>query len=89
MLVVNRRMSARQLVAHVRSHCRRHNLTLQEFIGRRKGSHRVYLVLNRSGHELGRITVTDHPGDLSWAVLRDIEGKLAHLFGDRWTEQGQ
>lgn len=32
--------------------------------------------------------MTDHPGDLSWTVLRDIETKLAHLFGVRWTEKG-
>lgn len=26
---------------------------------------------------MGRVTLTDHPGDLSWAVLRDSEKKLA------------
>lgn len=76
-------------MAHTRSHCRRQVLVLQEFVGRGKGSHRVYLVLDAQGSEVGRIALTDHPGDLSWAVLRDVESKLAHLFGERWTEKGR
>ncbi len=47
----------------------------------------MYLVPDHDGAERGRITVTDHPGDLSWSVLRDIEQKLTHLFGPKWTEK--
>ena len=80
-------MSARQVVALVRSLCRRHGLTLDELRGRGKGSHRVYAVRDAAGEEVARMTITDHPGELSWAVLRDIEQKLAHLFGEKWTEK--
>jgi len=27
------------------------------------------------------------PRDLSWTLLRDLEDGLAHLFGEKWTEQ--
>lgn len=87
--MVNRRLSARQLMARVRSHARLYDLSVIEFVGRGQGSHRVYLVLDRDGVERGRITITDHPEDLSWSVLRDIERKLTHLFGPRWTEKGR
>ena len=80
-------MSARQVMALVRSPARLHDLSAVEYAGRGKGSHRVFLVLDRDGVERARITVTDHPGDLSWAVLRDIEQKLTPLFGPRWTEK--
>ena len=89
MLVVNRRLSARQLMAVVRSQARLHDLSVIEFVGRGKGSHRVYLMLDIDGVERGRITVTDHPGDLSWSVLRDIEKKLTQVFVPRWTEKGR
>lgn len=71
----------------VRTYCRRHGLTLVELRDRGKGSHRVYAVQDESGAEVARLAVTDHPGDLSWAVLRDIEHKLTHLFGPTWTEK--
>ena len=45
------------------------------------------MVRNEAGAEVARVTITDHPGHLSWAVLRDIENKLAHLFGPKWTEK--
>lgn len=87
-LVVNRRMSARQVVSHVRMLCRgRGDLTFDELAGRGKGSHRIYLVRDKAGQEVGRVTLTDHAGDLSWAVLRDVEKQLTHLFGDKWTEK--
>ena len=87
--MVNRRLSARQLLAVVRSHARLHSLSVVEFAGRGKGSHRMYRILDVAGVERGRITITDHPGDLSWSVLRDIEAKLSHLFGERWTEKAR
>jgi predicted RNA binding protein YcfA (HicA-like mRNA interferase family) len=80
-------MTARQVMALVRSMCRRHDVTLDELRDRGKGSHRVYAVRDGTGQEVARVTITDHPGDLSWAVLRDIENKLAHLFGPKWTEK--
>lgn len=80
-------MTARQTMSLVRSYCRRHGLTLVEMRDRGKGSHRGYAVRDETGAEVARLTVTDHPGDLSWAVLRDIETKLAHLFGPKWTEK--
>lgn len=80
-------MSARQTLALVRKLARRHGLSVVEMVGRGKGSHRIHLIVDSGGTEVERITVTDHPGDLSWTVLRDIETKLTHLFGARWTEK--
>jgi hypothetical protein len=62
-------------------------LSVVEMVGRGKGSHRVYLLVDRGGSQVGRITVPPHPGDLSWVVLRDIEQKLESLFGEKWTEK--
>lgn len=55
--------------------------------GRGKGSHRLYMVDDADGVEVGRFTVPDHPRELSWMVLRRIENTLAHTFGERWMEE--
>jgi hypothetical protein len=44
----------------------------------------------RSQARLYDLSVIEFVGrDLSWTVLRDIEKKLTHLFGPRWTEKGR
>lgn len=45
------------------------------------------MVRDETGTDVARLTVTDHPGDLSWTVRHDIEDKLVHLFGPKWTEK--
>lgn len=85
--MVNRRMSTRQVLALVRSLARRKELTMVELRGRGKGSHRLYQLVDVRGHEVVRFGVTDHPGDVSWLVLRRLEERLAPVFGEGWTER--
>ena len=54
--------------------------------GRRKGSHRLYAVVDQHGTHLDRFVVPQHPRELSWLVLRSIESGLAHLSGASWME---
>ncbi len=85
--MVNRRMSARQVLALVRRLARREELTVVELRGRDKGSHRLYRLVDVGGSEVIRFGVTDHPGDVSWLVLRRLEERLAPVFGEDWTEK--
>jgi hypothetical protein len=85
--VVNKRMKAEALLRLARKVARAEGYSIEELSGRGKGSHRIYAVLNSAGDELGRFGLTHHPKDISWTVLRQIEDKLAHLFGDNWMER--
>jgi hypothetical protein len=85
--MVKRRMSARQILALVRRLARQKELTLVELRGRGKGSHRLYRLVDAGGSEVVRFSVTDHPGDVSWLVLRRLEERLAPVFGEDWTER--
>ncbi len=85
--MVNRRMSARQVLALVRGPARRKELTSVELRGRGKGSHRLYQLVDAGGSEVVRFGVADHPGDVSWLVLRRMEERLAPVFGEDWTER--
>jgi hypothetical protein len=88
-LVVNRRLSARQALALVRVHARRHNLVVIEMVGRGKGSHRLYQLVGRDGQEVVRFGLTDHPGDMSAGLVRRLEQRLGPVFGPKWTEKGR
>ena len=85
--MVNRRMSARQILALVRRVARQEELTLVELPGRGKDSHRLYRLVDAGGSEVVRFGVTDHPGDVSWLVLRRLEERLEPVFGEDWTEK--
>ncbi|MGH3785920.1 MAG: hypothetical protein ACRDRG_05075 [Pseudonocardiaceae bacterium] len=85
--MVNRRMSARQVLALVRRLARREELILVELPGRGKASHRLYRLVDAGGSEVVRFGVTDHPGDVSWLVLRRLEERLEPVFGKDWTEK--
>jgi hypothetical protein len=39
------------------------------------------------GTELGRGTVTTHPGDMSWTVTRGFEADFEDLFGKGWMDR--
>jgi hypothetical protein len=80
-------MSARQAVALVRLHARKHGFSVIEMVGRGKGSHRLFQLVGPDGTEVARFGVTDHPGDMSAALVRRLEQRLAPLFGERWTEK--
>lgn len=85
--MVNRRMRAAAALQLTRRAARAHGLTVEQVPGRGKGSHSVYVVLDPSGAQVGRFALTDHPRELSWTVLRNLEAALAPLFGDRWMEK--
>jgi hypothetical protein len=84
--VVNKRLRPTALLTRVRRQARQRGYVVTEEPGRGKGSHRLHVVRDADGEEVGRFVVTGHARELSWPVLRNIEEALAHLFGDRWME---
>ena len=75
-------MKPAQTLQLVRRNARKHDLTVVEQPGRGKGSHRIFVLA-----EVARFGLTDHPRELSWTVLRQMEDGLAHLFGEKWMEK--
>lgn len=71
----------------VRKVARRHNLTVVPVSGRGKGSHQMYALVDPADREVARFVLTDHPRELSWTVLGQIEDGLVFLFGERWMEE--
>lgn len=55
--------------------------------GRGTGSHQIHVIKDADGKEIGRFGLTDHPKDVSWTVLSQVEDSLAHLFGKKWMEK--
>ncbi|MGH3886627.1 MAG: hypothetical protein ACRDSZ_08655 [Pseudonocardiaceae bacterium] len=84
--MVNRRMKPAHVLTLVRKLARRHDLTVEELPKRGKGSHRIFVLVDVEGNEVGRFGLAGHSRDLSWEVLESTEGSLAHLFGEKWTE---
>ncbi len=80
-------MKPAQTLQLVRRNARKHDLTVVEQPGRGKGSHRIFVLADSSGTEVARFGLTDHPRELSWTVLRQMEDGLAHLFGEKWMEK--
>lgn len=85
--MVNKRIRAAAALKLVRKVARRHGLTVVHVPGRGKGSHQIYALRNSADREVARLGLTDHPRELSWTVLGQIEGGLAFLFGERWMEE--
>ena len=71
----------------VRRGARKHGYTIAELPGRGKGSHRQHAVLDATGGEVARFGLTDHPKELSWTVLRNLEESLSPLLGEHWLER--
>lgn len=84
--MVNRRMKPAQVLTLVRKLARRHDLTVEELPKRGKGSHRIFLLVDAEGNEVGRFGLTGHSRDLSWKVLESTLDSLAHLLGEKWME---
>ncbi|GLW80507.1 hypothetical protein Aglo01_49880 [Actinokineospora globicatena] len=85
--MVNKRLRPTALLRLTRKVARQHKRSPVEEPGRGKGSHRLYLLLDEAGAEVGRIVVPDHARELSWTVLRGIEEALAGEMGERWMEE--
>ncbi|MFP5021988.1 hypothetical protein [Pseudonocardia phyllosphaerae] len=86
--MVNRRTKYAPTMQIVRRVARKRGYSVAEESGRGKGSHRHHVVLDGSGAVVGRFVLTDHPRELSWVVLRNVENDLAPLFGEKWMENG-
>ena len=86
-LVVNRRTKYATTMQIVRRAARRHSMTIVEIPGRGKGSHRWHALVDLSGAEIVRFSLSDHPRELSWTVLRNLEERLAPHFGEKWMER--
>jgi hypothetical protein len=80
-------MKPAQALSLVKKTGRNHGLRVELLPGRGKGSHRIYALVDSDGQEVERFGLTEHPRDLSWTLLRDLEDGLAHLFGEKWTEK--
>lgn len=80
-------MKPTQAVQLVRKIARQHGLKVQEIPERGKGSHHWYALVDSDGAQVEVFTLTDHPRDLSWGVLRSVEDHLAPLFGEKWMEK--
>jgi hypothetical protein len=86
--MVNRRMKPAQVLTLIRKLARAKKLTVKELPGRGKGSHSIYALENSTGTEVARFGLTGHGSkDLSWTVMKALEGGLEHLFGEKWTEK--
>lgn len=84
--MVNRRMKPAQVLTLVRKLARRHGLIVEELPKHGKGSHRIFVLVDSEGNEVGRFGLTVHARDLSWKVLEGAEVSLAHPLGEKWTE---
>jgi hypothetical protein len=71
----------------IRRRAREHNLTIREFPGRGKGSHRMFAIEDADGTEVARFGLTGHSRDLSRTLLQQIDDGLAHLFGEGWMDR--
>lgn len=80
-------MRSKQVLSLARKLARQRNLTVTVMIGRGKGSHQMYQLLDSDGSEVARFGLTSHPRDLSLPVLSRLEERLAPIFGDNWTEK--
>ena len=85
--MVNRRTKYATTMQILRRTARRHSMTVVEISGRGKGSHRWHALVDPSGAEIVRFSLTDHPRELSWTVLRNLEERLAPYFGEKWMER--
>lgn len=74
------------LLTRVRRQARQRGYVVTAESGRGNGSHRLYVLRDADGEEVGRFVVTGHARELSWTVLSSIEDPLAHLLGGQWME---
>jgi hypothetical protein len=81
-------MKSAQVKRLIRRTARNHNLTVEPREGG-KGSHQKFALVDSSGAVVATFTLTDHPRELSWTVLRSVEDALTPQFGAKWMEKDQ
>lgn len=85
--MVSRRTKYATTMQIVRRTARKRSMTVVAIPGRGKGSHRWHALVDSTGAEVIRFALTDHPRELSWTVLRNLEDRLAPFFGQKWMER--
>lgn len=79
--------SARQVLQAARVHARRLGYRVEQLPKRGKGSHSIWIVLDSSGREVGRVALTGHAGQQSQTVTRSNEQALEAAFGEGWLDR--
>ncbi|MCL2464285.1 MAG: hypothetical protein FWF28_04355 [Micrococcales bacterium] len=82
--------SAVQVLRAVREQARRRGWHVEQLPKRGKGSHTIWVVLDESGLELGRIGLVGlagHAGQQSQTVTRSNERALESIFGKGWLDK--
>lgn len=84
--MVEGRKSSGEALKLIRKAARKSGWAVKQLPKRGKGSHSIWVVVNESGDELGRVGLTGHSGDMSWTVTRSIEEALEPIFGEGWMD---
>ncbi|MFB8229582.1 hypothetical protein [Cellulosimicrobium sp. NPDC055967] len=79
--------SASQVLKAARKHAKSLGCTVEQLPKRGKGSHTIWVVLDKEGTEVGRIGLTGHAGQMSQTVTRSNEDALEPLFGKGWLDK--
>ena len=85
--MVQGQRTAQQVLKAVRKHARQHGWTARQLPKRGKGSHTIWVVLDKTGAEIGRIGLTGHTGPMSRTVTRSCEEALEPIFGEGWLDK--
>lgn len=85
--MVEGRKSASEALKLIRRAARKNGCTVEQLPKRGKGSHTIWVVLDTSGIEVGRVALTGHTGDMSWTVTRSTESALELIFGQGWMDK--
>lgn len=80
-------MKAAAVLQLARAAARHKGHTIEERRGRGKGSHMMYVVVDKGGGVVARFALTGHSRDVSIGVLRAVESGLSPLFGEKWMEK--
>ncbi len=75
------------LLQRIQRAARAHGVEIAESPRRGKGSHQLFLLYDQDGRQLDQFVLTGHNRDISSLVLRDLEKRLAPLFGEKWAEE--
>lgn len=85
--MVEGRKSASAALRLIRRAARKNGYTVEQLPKRGKGSHKIWVVCDTSGTEVGRVALTGRTGDMSWTVTRSTESALESIFGEGWMDK--
>lgn len=85
--MVNGTRSAEQVLEAIRKNARKHGYTVTRLPKRGKGSHTIWVVLDKDNRQIGRVGLTGHAGQMSQTVTRSNEKALEGIFGKGWLDK--